>query len=254
MSDRLQPARHLEVKGARNVRELGGYRAFDGRTTRWRTFLRADSLHQLPPPSQAALIEYGVRAVIDLRDSTEVGEKPDVFSGSSEVAYYHRSLRGDQPVIDAEDMVEIEDTSEWFGLVYSLWLDRRKPQLARILATLAEAGERGVVFHCAGGKDRTGLVAALLLGLAGVPAETIAEDYALTARYLVGRYVAENAPREASGGEYTWRDYEAEFCPQGAMLRTLRHLNERYGGAEAYVRSMGLSQDLVSSLRNALLG
>ena len=163
MSDRLQPARHLDVEGAYNVRELGGYRTADGRTTRWRTFLRADSLHQLPPASQAALIEYSVRAVIDLRDSAEVQEQPDVFSGSSEVAYYHRSLRGDQPVIDADEMVEIEEASEWFGLVYSLWLDRRKPQLARILATLAEPGVRPAVFHCAGGKDRTGLVAALLL-------------------------------------------------------------------------------------------
>ena len=151
-------------------------------------------------------------------------------------------------------MVEIEEASEWFGLVYSLWLDRRKPQLARILATLAEPGVRPAVFHCAGGKDRTGLVAALLLGIAGVPEETIAEDYALTARYLVDRYVAESAPREASGEEYTWQDYEAEFCPQGAMLKTLRHLNERYGGVESYVRSIGLTHDQVSSLRNALLG
>ena len=72
--------------------------------------------------------------------------------------------------------------------LYRSWLDVRQPQIGRILATLAEPDARPAIYHCAGGKDRTGVISALLLGIAGVPDEVIAEDYALSARYLMDRY------------------------------------------------------------------
>ena len=84
--DSLDARWHLHIEGAYNVRDLGGYATSDGRRTRWGVFLRADSLHRLPLRSQAALIDYGIRTVIDLRRSREIQSDPNVFFASSDVS------------------------------------------------------------------------------------------------------------------------------------------------------------------------
>src|SRR5919206_5017078 len=89
--------RHLSLTGTYNLRDTGGYRTLDGRTTRWRTFLRSDSLHRVPPMAQTTLLNYGVRTVIDLRRSDELHVAPNVFAGSSIVSYHQISLLMDTP-------------------------------------------------------------------------------------------------------------------------------------------------------------
>ena len=95
MAEGLEPRRHLDLEGAYNIRDIGGYAASDGRRTRWQRLLRADSLHRLAPASQRALIEYGVRTVIDLRTTDELQEAPDIFATSAEVGYLHHNMLGD---------------------------------------------------------------------------------------------------------------------------------------------------------------
>ena len=247
----LHPRRHLNLEGAHNIRDLGGYLTSDGRRTRWGTFLRADSLHQLTPASQAALIEYGVRTVIDLRGTGELEVAPNVFAGRPEVAYRHQNMLGDN--YDAPYFPETGDPADRFVVSYTGMLDSRQPQIRDTLATLADPGTGAAMYHCAGGKDRTGIVSALLLAIAGVPAATIAEDYGLTARYLVDRYQADPAPPEVSADDHTWQTYQAEFCPPEAMVRVLQHLDDRYGGGEGYVRTIGLSSAEIEAIRTAFV-
>src|SRR5215475_76399 len=87
--------RHLGLTGTYNLRDTGGYHTLGGRTTRWRTFLRSDSLHRVPPIARTTLLNYGVRTVIDLRRYDEVQVAPNVFANSSEVVYHHVSLLAD---------------------------------------------------------------------------------------------------------------------------------------------------------------
>ena len=265
MFEGIGPKRHLNLEGSYNIRELGGYRTVDGRSTCWKTFLRSDSLHQLTSESQATLINYGIRAVIDLRDSVEVQEQPNVFSRSSEVAYYHYSLREDASYNEEKamrasgtwpwvtDPSEIGDVSERSARNYIRWLELRKPRAHGVLALLADPTLRPAIFHCAAGKDRTGIVAALLLAIAGVPAEIIAEDYSLTAPFFVAKYLAEEAPPEVSAECYDWRDYQRDFCPPEAILKVLDYLDDTYGGVEAYLCSTGLSKDQVNSISTAFV-
>ncbi len=253
MADSLQPRRHLDLEGTYNVRDLGGYRTADGRTTRWKTFLRADSLHRMSDESQATLIDYGLRAVIDLRSSGELAERPDVFSTSSDVAYYHRNLLVDGPLAEVDGTGTNTDRSERIARSYARWLDLMKHRYREVLETLAEPGAQPAEFHCAGGKDRTGTVAALLLGIAGVRPETIAQDYSLSGPYLWERYLNWDPPPEESPKELTWQGYQARYCPPEAMLKVLRHLEAQYGGVNGYVRSIGLTEDQIDSLRSALM-
>ena len=244
----MQLARHLDIDGAYNVRDLGGYPTSDGRQTRWKTFVRAASLHALQPASQSALIDYGIRTVIDLRRTRETEEAPNVFAGSSQVTYHHQNMLGDEPEPE-DDSIERVEPAKYITAIYRSWLDLRQPQIGRTLATLAEPESRPAIYHCAVGKDRTGVISALLLGIAGVPEEIIAEDYALSARYLLDRYFV----KEASNPGYTREDYQRESCPPDAMLKVLEYVNERYGGIEPYVRTTGLNSGQIESIRTALV-
>jgi protein-tyrosine phosphatase len=238
--------RHFALEGAYNVRDIGGYVTTDGRRTRWRTLLRSDSLHRLSAADQAALLAAGVRTMIDLRRPAEVHGEPSVFRASDAVAYYHLPLINDTGGDGAGAPLPALVT------IYPRILDTAQEQLAQVLRALAQPGALPALVHCTAGKDRTGLVVALLLGIAGVPASTIAADYALSATYLDERFRTEVRERALAAG-LDWDAYQQLLsCPPELMLDTLVYLEERYGGLYHYVRAIGLMEAEVDSLREAL--
>jgi protein-tyrosine phosphatase len=241
--------RLLEWEGCLNARDLGGYETEDGRETRWGTVVRSDCPAALTEAGRAALAGYGIRAIVDLRLPAELAEDPNPFAepGDHGIAYTNVSFI--DPAAAPPDAVSTlaED--------YLQMLERYRQGVAEALAAIARAPADGAVLvHCAAGKDRTGLISALLLGLAGVPADTIAADYAMTAellrprerQWLDGLDPEERAEREAM---------LARYAPTAeVMLQVLDGLGERYGGVEPYLRSTGLSQDDLDRLRERLAG
>jgi protein-tyrosine phosphatase len=250
MARKLEPTRYLDLEGTYNVRDLGGYETLDGRRTRWRTFVRADSLHRLSPKSAAMLVEYGVRTVIDLRRTVETEQQPSVFREMPEaVRYYHHNMVGDS---FSDPGIGFEPPTSTFTQ-YKAILDGRADQIGETMATLAEPGTSPALFHCVGGQDRTGLIAALLLGIAGAPPEIIAKDYSLTAHYIVNLYLGKDAPPGVDPARYTREAYQRRNCPPEAMLLTLEHLAMHYGGVEGYLRAAGLSAGQIGNLRDAFV-
>ena len=132
-------------------------------------------------------------------------------------------------------------------------MDKRQTAFRQVLTLLAKSPARPVIYHCAGGKDRTGVISALLLDIAGVDRETIAEDYSLTARYLIQRNL-DGHGAAGQEGVTTWRQYQSEYCPPEGMIKTLKHLDEKYGGVPQYMQAIGLSVEQITSLSNALAG
>ena len=241
----FEPDRHLPLHGTYNVRDIGGYPAKDGQTTRWRTLFRADNLHRLSPDAQATLLEHGVNTVIDLRRTDELEAAPDVFANSDSVTYCHLSLLIDTPPVPGDPRA-LDDT-------YRHILDERQAQVCEVLRVLATPGALPAVVHCTAGKDRTGVIIALCLGLAGVPSDTIIADYALTSKYLTGSFIDAMRQRALQRG-YTWEQYAPLVqCPPEFMQVTLQHLEERYSGVEAYVRTIGLNTAEIEHLRGVLV-
>ena len=206
-----RPARRLHWDACYNARDLGGYATADGGRTRWGAFVRADNLSRLTPAGQSALIAYGVRTVIDLRRADELTIDLNPFATPSDdprrPAYLNLplGLHADREGILAVQAAGEGDDASMLEL-FRLVLDHYWRGIAGVMNAIAAAPEGAVLFHCHAGKDRTGMIAALLLALAGVPNATIAEDYALSQVCLQPifdqRLSQEPDPQSAS----TWRE------------------------------------------------
>ena len=253
MSEELRQRQHLDLEGAYNIRDLGGYSTCDGGTIRWNMFLRADGLQNLTPESQAALVDYGVRTVIDLRNTSEIEKNPDVFEKSSVVTYFHQNMIGDEPLPEKTDQSSLDEPAKLFSRNYKFILDHRSAQVIKTLDTIASPATLPALVHCAGGKDRTGIITALVLGLVGVPEETIVKDYALTALYFLRHDLEEHATLTEPSFPYTIEEYQRQHCPPETMLEILQHLKVHYGGIEGYVLGFGLTREQINNLRVSLV-
>jgi protein-tyrosine phosphatase len=178
--------RHLDWDGCFNARDLGGLPAVGGMVTRRGALVRADALDGLTAAGWRALQAHGVRTVVDLRDDAErravaAPRPPDVATVRAPLGRLPeaevRARWGDDPVFATP-------------LYYTEYLDRLPTTLAAVVAAVARARPGGVVVHCTGGRDRTGLVAMTLLALVGVAADDIVADYALSAERQPARFAA----------------------------------------------------------------
>lgn len=218
-----EPRRHLPLDGTRNVRDVGGYPAAAGRRTRWRTLLRSDELTRLPDHAMRELEALGVRQVIDLRWPEELVRAPNLFEGSPAVRYRSLPLLEDDPTPHA-------------GLagMYRHVFDERAPQLAEVVRALLDDHGLPAVIGCAAGKDRTGVAIAMLLDIAGVPADVIVADYALSAGYFAAP-VTRMHPDD-------WRHPPLRVdSPPEYMAGALDHLHRAHGGSRALLRREGVT-------------
>jgi protein-tyrosine phosphatase len=234
--------RHLDWEGCANVRDLGGIQTLDGRWTRWRAVIRADGLDRLTAAGWLALIEYGVRTVIDLRNEDELGF--DAAPRPASLKTIHLPLDG----VEDREFWEAWERGPQHGtpLYYAPHLEHFPQLSARVIAAIAEAEPGGVVVHCGEGRDRTGQIAMLLLGLAGVGPGEIAADYVLSHERLRVRY-------RARGEEDQSVAIETYLGEQGTstrevVLQTLQSLD-----VEALLRGGGLGEGELQAARARLL-
>ena len=238
--------RLIALEGAVNFRDLGGYTTPDGQRTRWRVLFRADGLGELTGADLAIMRELGIRTVVDLRSGDEV-EQSRFDVDAHPVAFHHF------PFIKALPSVEdFERAPGFLGAQYTEMLDDATPQIVGALTALAAPDARPAVFHCTAGKDRTGLLSALVLSLLGVPEETVVADYALSGEAMA-RLRAKLMVKYPDGKSLI-ADSDAIFSADPAnMVALFAHLRARYGTVARYASDVGIPDDVVSRLREALL-
>lgn len=214
--------RRILLCGMENLRDLGGYPLAgrgSERFTRWGSLYRGDLPKQVTQADRQRLRELGITTVVDLRSKEEIERKPDPLAQELGIRYLHCPLAGDGRV-PAPDEVPLSymEMADGTG------------QMAGALRAIAEAPQ-AVLFHCTAGKDRTGVVAALLLWLAGVSEEDILADYIVSGPYLQQML---RAYCEAHPG--------AVVCPpQSAYMSSfLRLFAQRYGTPWRYLEMLGV--------------
>jgi protein-tyrosine phosphatase len=239
--------RHVEFDRLHNFRDLGGYRTADGRTVRWGRLYRSDSLAKLRGRDWDRFLTLGVRTVIDLRYPWEVEAKGRVPEHGS-LTYHNLSVEH-----RSYDQAEIDPALDpWRYLAdryAEVALDGVK-ELRQALEVIAAEDSGPLVFHCASGKDRTGLLAVLVLTLLGVSEEEIVADFALTelaTDRLVADWSAVNGGRPPR-----WPGYGR--APAEVIRLVLADLVANHGSVDRYATDrLGVDDDLRAALRRQLL-
>jgi protein tyrosine/serine phosphatase len=235
-------SRHLDWGGCFNTRDLGGLLTREGRSTQRGAVVRSDAVDRLSAAGWAALVDHGVRTIIDLRNSDERG--PDAAPRPSLLVTLHLPLDG----VEDREFWDVWQNGPQFGtpLYYRPHLDRFAGRSAMVLAAIARAHDGGVLFHCQGGRDRAGQIAMLLLALVGVSADHIADDYGLSESRLRAAYAARG--EQDQGPLLAAYLAERGTTARDVLLRTLRELD-----IESHLRAAGLTSGDVDLLRARLI-
>ena len=268
--------RWVRLDGTTNTRDLGGLPTTDGGITAPGRVLRSDNLQTLSDADVRRLVEdLGLREIIDLRTTAEVlleGRGP--LRGVPGVVHRHFSLipeRGRHTdVFAVEEDEAVEDLpADWVESLLprqAAALDAEEPPAVRAylgyladrsgavvdaLRALATADSGASVVHCAAGKDRTGVIVALALAVAGVGHDDIVADYAMTAD-VIDALVAKLSASPTYASDMESRDVASHTPRAETMDRVLTLLDERHGGATGWLEAHGFGASEQAALKSRL--
>ncbi|MCK9519769.1 MAG: tyrosine-protein phosphatase [Dehalococcoidia bacterium] len=233
--------RDIDIEIAFNVRHLGGYSTRNGKESS-HELIRSASLHRLTHTGVGNLREIGVSTVVDFRSSAEREREatPDLRYAGIDVVH--------APVFEEDaSPVGLSEEFPGFAKVYEHFLEEGARAYRTLFETVARR-EGAVLFHCAAGKDRTGVAAALLLQLAGVGNADIIEDYTRSAE-LLRPWRSGWEPKMAERGVSEERAEQLMASNAEDMAATLAFIGMRWGDAEGYLESIGLSRADISAVR-----
>lgn len=243
-------SRAIVWDGCVNVRDLGGLPIEAGGETRAGQVIRADNVGALTDAGWRTVARHGISRIVDLRWPEEAAEDPprDVAIEVVQVSVLGGTLGEEIDYLRELDahLDDVDDVADHYAWSYVEFLERNRDRFGRALAAIADA-DGPVVIHCMGGKDRTGLVAALVLRLAGVSLDEIGHDYALSGPNLAAvlHVWLAKAPTEADRR----RREKLSQTPADAMHRVVATIEERYGSVAAYLEAAGVSAVQVERLR-----
>lgn len=246
-------SRHIAFEACFNFRDLGGYETAGGRRVRWGTLFRSDALHRLTTADLNAFSSIDLRTVIDLRSGRELedhGRAPE----ESGRAWYHLPMLDDirlappEPGAAPPPRERLEP-----GEGYLMIAERFSASIAQVLGLLSRSESYPAVFHCTAGKDRTGILAAVILEVLGVPDAVIADDYALTelARERTTAWIEVNEPDYAA----YLAEIPLEFrrATPEKIVAFLRLVREKHGSVSGFLSRAGVGAGQLQALRANLL-
>ena len=250
--------RRPAVEGAPNLRDLGGYETTDGRRVKWGRIFRSSNLGRLTDRGLDQIKRIGINLVCDFRTEAEARKLPNRFPDSAAVVYVRLPIQhGEFEPTSVFDRIKKGDC-DWISEDFMIQgyidsVDRYADLWARLFTLLSEPRNRPLLFHCTGGKDRTGAAAALILLALGVPTETVVADYGLSDGYNVDvRHTIYEHLRPFGVDIAKVEPYFT--APESRIRALLEHVAARYGSAVDYlVQRAGTSEKTIALLRDDLL-
>ena len=252
MSQQTVTRRHIPLEGAHNFRDLGGYPSVDGGWVRWGRLYRADRLDALTPADREVVAGLGLAAVYDLRTTEEREEAPDAIP-----SLHVPVLGGVVSKFSDLDFASIIDHDHGVRFLTDLCIGMLRHagrEIGSIVFTLTDPARTPMLFHCTAGKDRTGVLSALILELLRVPREIVLDDFELTAQYhrpeatghAVQRLIERGVAPEAASGLLG--------APRSMMAATLEVLDTEFGGVDRYLAERGgVERDALEAIRASLI-
>jgi protein-tyrosine phosphatase len=270
------PERLVDLQGAFNFRDLGGYPARDGRRTRWGRLFRSDTLHELTESDVEVIRSLGLVTVVDLRTPKELARTGRGLLGPEPIGFHHLSVLGhgveagqprnadgaggggsagaDRPQdMPGEAVAAPAPVGEDLSERYRWYLDVGRASLAEALMLIGDRSRLPLVFHCAAGKDRTGVLAALVLDLVGVDHEVIVDDYVITAGQM-DRILDRFRRSDPNAAEQLDKVPAATYGVEATTMRSfLAGLDREFGGALAWAEAAGVPSATLERIPELLL-
>lgn len=244
--------RHVRFAvGAFNVRDLGGLRTMAGETLRRGVVYRADGLHRLPIEEVERLASLGVRTVVDLRTAGEIDVAASMAAEG--ITVVHLPVLREVWAHERFDGDAVSDAVTFLVERYLEMLEEGTEAIRAIFGLVAAAESRPLAFHCSAGKDRTGVIAALLLSLVGVPDDDIAEDYTTSAAAMDKLVEWIRAQRPEAADAMAQQPAVFLSCPPEAMHVFLARVRDRWGSVEGYLEGIGVDEATRTAVRAAFL-
>jgi protein-tyrosine phosphatase len=254
-------ARRIVLQGAYNFRDLGGMKTADGKSVRWGQVFRSDALAQLTADDYVRLNSLGISLVCDLRTREERTTAPTDWKGASPayiLAPVSEDAKGGSNNLALTDAlrsgkITVEDGRKALEQFYVHVVLDSAPKLGMVLRAI-ETTDHPAMFHCQGGRDRTGITAALLLTMLGVPKQTIMDDFVVSMKYLGERPAA--MPANATEADLALAKRAAEITElQPRYLEAIfAAISQKYGNFDAYRRqALRISDADVRELKVRLL-
>lgn len=238
-------ARCLPLLGASNVRDLGGYINKNGIMLNYHKFVRAAKLDKLSNDDKVYLYAYGIRANLDLRAGTEIKENPSALRNFRKINYHNVPLLDN---IHSDNLAGIYPDT--MAEMYIDLLKNSQSSFREIFKFFASNISECTIFNCTAGKDRTGVVAMILLQLADVPDEIIVQDYSLSETYNTN--IKEIQAKVLEQYNILLPNYLFESKPKD-MIETLQFFRTAYGGAKRYLSEIGVSNEEITLINKALV-
>ena len=238
--------RFVSLEGCFNFRDVGGRPTQAGRRIRTGLLFRSDALHHMTPSDVERVRDVlGVRTVVDLRSGVERETEPPAALCAPPVALHH------VPFFDRDRSSAGAGASLSLAQLYALMMQFARAPIVQAVEILASA-DSPAVFHCAAGKDRTGVLAAVVLGALDVPDELIVDDYADT-RHALERILARL--RESRSYDYVFDELPPEtlHAEPETMADLLAHVRARYGSMRGYLRESGVAEPTLARLASRLV-
>lgn len=223
----------FQFKNLMNIRDLGGYITSNGEKTRYGMLIRSDVPYCLEDNEIKEILDLGIDTVIDFRTKAELTKKTCVFSKLKNVKYHNIPMYGGDKMPESADLI----APGYFNMIED------KESIYKIMKVIAES-KNGILYHCTAGKDRTGVISAVLLSLVGVSKEEIAEDYYVSwgnIKKLVDELIKKNP-------DFVVFENKKEY-----ILEFLDMMTKKYGSARGYLLNIGLSEDEINKIKEKLI-
>jgi len=250
--------RWYELEECDNVRDLGGLPTVDGDQTRYGVLLRSGTLQHASPADVVRLRdEYGLRTILDLRTPEEATREGRGPLGAEPIAYHNLSFLRSRWIMPneeeaARELVRLRDTKDRVEH-YLDYLRLAPDSVSTAVRLIADEASGPILFHCAAGKDRTGVLAAIVLSIVGVESAAIIDDY-LATNERIGRIETRLAALPSyESGIRTRADADQLRVRPEVMAGVLERVREIWGDAAGWARSAGVPDESLDSLRKRLV-
>ena len=223
----------LKIKNLMNIRDLGGYITSSGKKTKYGMLIRSDVPYNLEEKETKEILDLGITTVIDFRTKVEINKKPCIFSNMENIEYYNFPMLGGDKMPPSEDLI----APGYFNMIED------KKTIYNIMKVIANSKD-GVLYHCSAGKDRTGVISALILSLVGVNKEEILEDYFISwgnIKRLVDELIRKNPDFVVFENR---KEYIDDF---------LNMLLAKYGSVRGYLMDIGLTKEEIERISRKLI-